>query len=306
MSYLNVVNQISIFFILILVGFVAKKVNLIGQSFTKQLSNLILYITLPAMVITSMNFDFSHQLLSNALKIFSIGPLMYGMLLFIAWIFGKIIKGEDKEKAIFRYMIIFGNVGYIGYPVASIVFGNPGIFYVAIINIWFQALSWTLGIALVSSSKGKLNLKKIFINPGVISIIIGFTLFFFSINLPSFLQESLELLGNSTTPLAMIIIGATIAQAKVSEVFKDYRLILYSLIKLVVAPTIMFIILIPFDFSPIIKAVPIILCGMPAAANVSVFAMKYDSDYVLGSRGIIVSTILSLISIPVLLSILKV
>jgi len=306
LSYLNVVNQISIFFILIFVGFVAKKINLIGKSFTKQLSNLILYITLPAMVITSMNFNFSVDLLSNALKIFSIGPLMYGILLFIAWIFGRKIKGNEKEKAIFRYMIIFGNVGYIGYPVASIVFGNTGIFYVAIINIWFQALSWTLGIALVSSSKGKLNPKKIFINPGVISIAIGFTLFIFSIKLPSFLQESLVLLGNSTTPMAMIIIGATIAEAKISEVFKDYRLVFYSAVKLAIAPTIMFLVLLPFDLSPIIKAVPIILCGMPAAANVSVFAMKYDSDYVLGSRGIIVSTILSLFSIPILLSILKI
>ncbi len=306
MSFLTVVNQIAIFFILITVGIFARRLNLIGKTFTKQLSNLVLYITLPAMVIVSMNFEFSDDLLANAIVIFALGPVMYGMLFLVAWIFSKTIKGTDREKAIFKFMIIFGNVGYIGYPVASIVFGKPGVFYAAILNIWIQALMWTLGIALVSGTKNKFNLKKIFVNPGIISIAIGFSLFLFSIKLPSFLQESLELLGNSTTPLAMIIIGATIGEAKLSDTFKDVRLIIYSVVKLAIVPFIMYLLLLPFDLSPLVKGVPIVLSAMPAAANVSVFAMKHDSDYILGSRGVVVSTILSLVSIPVLLSLLNI
>ena len=306
MSFLTVVNQIAVFFILIAVGIFSRRLNLIGKTFTKQLSNLVLYITLPAMVIVSMNFEFSDDLLANAIVIFALGPLMYGMLFLVAWIFSKTIKGTDKEKSIFKFMIIFGNVGYIGYPVASIVFGKPGVFYAAILNIWVQALMWTLGIALVSGTKNKFNLKKIFINPGIISIAIGFSLFLFSIKLPSFLQESLELLGNSTTPLAMIIIGATIGEAKLSDTFKDARLIIYSVVKLAIVPFIMYLLLLPFDLSSLVKGVPIVLSAMPAAANVTVFAMKHDSDYILGSRGVVVSTILSLISIPVLLSLLNI
>lgn len=304
MSFLTIANQIAIFLILIVVGIVVKKLNLVGKAFTKQLSDLILYVTLPSLIVVSMNFDFSGELLSNAMKIFAFGPLMYAMLLIVAWIFSKSVKGTPEEKTIFKYMIIFGNVGYIGYPVASIVFGKPGVFYAAILNIWFQSLTWTLGIALMNRGKGKQSLKKIFINPGVLSIAVGFLLFLFSIKLPSFLQQSLELLGNTTTPMSMIIIGATIAEAKLSDVFKDARLTVYSIVKLAIVPFAMYLLLLPFDLSPIVRGIPIILSAMPAAANVSVFAMKYDSDYVLGSRGIVVSTILSLISIPVLLSLL--
>lgn len=305
MSFLTIANQISIFLILIVVGILARKLNLIGKTFNKQLSDLILYVTLPALIIVSMNFDFSGELLANAMKVFAMGPLMYGLLLLVAWIFSGSVKGNNKEKAIFKYMIIFGNVGYIGYPVASLVFGKPGVFYAAILNIWFQALTWTLGVALVNGTKGKQSAKKIFINPGVISIAMGFLLFLVSIKLPSFLQQSLELLGNTTTPMSMIIIGATIAEAKITYVFKDLRLTAYSIIKLAVVPFGMYLLLLPFDLSPIVRGIPIILSAMPAAANVSVFAMKYDSDYILGSRGIVVSTILSLISIPVLLSLLN-
>jgi len=306
LSFLTVVNQIAIFFILIVVGIFTRRFNLIGETFIKQLSNLVLYVTLPSMVIVSMNFEFSDDLLANAIVIFALGPLMYGMLLFVSWIFSKSVRGTDKEKFIFRYIVIFGNVGFIGYPIISIVFGKSGIFYASILNIWFDILSWTLGIALISKSENKLNLKKMFVNPGIISIVIGFSLFLFSIKLPFFLQESLELLGNSTTPLAMIIIGATIGGAKLSDIFKDSRLIVYSVVKLAIVPFIMYLLLLPFDLSPLVKGIPIVLSAMPAAVSITVFAMKYDSDYVFGTKGVVVSTVLSLISIPVLLSLLKI
>ena len=235
MSFLVVVTEVTVFFILIVVGIVSKRLNLISEVFVKDLTNLLLYVTIPALIINSMNFEFSREMFDNSLRLLCLGPVVYGLLFLMAIAFTRFIEATEKEIGVLRYMMIFGNVGAMGYHVVELVYGKTGVFYAAIFNLWFQLLTWTLGIYLMCRTGRKKPSYRIIANPGVLAILTGFFLFAFSIELPFPIRKSLELIGGSTTPMAMIVIGATVAGARFKELFTDKRIGISVLVKLAVA-----------------------------------------------------------------------
>lgn len=298
----TVANQIFIIFLLIGLGFFIRKIKLINDGFTQGATNLIIYVTLPAMVLASMDRDFTRELALNGLIIFLLGGLMYAILSIIAFIFVKVRKINDDSKGVYLYMIIFGNVGYLGYPIMSIAFGEIGVFYAAFFNIWFNILTWTLGVKLMS--KDRVSITKLLLNPGLLATLLGVVIFFLSIDLPSTVKTTLEMIGNTTVPLAMFVIGAFLADAKFSSTVKNKELYMASLMKLIAGPLLMVIILFSVELSSTIKAIPIVMSGMPSGVNTAIFARMFNRDYKLASQGVVLSTALSLITLPLLLMII--
>ena len=219
-----IVGKVLTFFILIGVGFTIKKVRLVDDSFTKGLSTFVLYVTLPALVIDSMQFQFSFEMLSSSLILFLSGGFLYTFLWIVGLVVVRLLKLEGKARAVVLYASLLGNVAYMGYPVVEMLLGKEGLFYTGVFNIWFNVLTWTAGVRIIAGGEfGKR--KKCLLNPGIISLLIGLFLFVFSIPLPSFLDESLSMLGECTVPLAMVIAGITLAGAKMKSVLGDQRVI---------------------------------------------------------------------------------
>ena len=296
-----IVGKILTFFILIGVGFTIKKVRLVDDSFTKGLSTFVLYVTLPALVIDSMQFQFSFEMLSSSLILFLSGGFLYTFLWIVGLVVVRLLKLEGKARAVVLYASLLGNVAYMGYPVVEMLLGKEGLFYTGVFNIWFNVLTWTAGVRIIAGGEfGKR--KKCLLNPGIISLLIGLFLFVFSIPLPSFLDESLSMLGECTVPLAMVIAGITLAGAKMKSVLGDQRVIVYSLFKLLAVPLTVFFFMQLVELPGVVEKILIIMSAMPAAANTSIFARIYDSDYDLASRLIASSTFFSLVSIPVIIS----
>ncbi|MBS4538305.1 AEC family transporter [Clostridium sp. D2Q-11] len=304
MDLLSVLSQVSVLFILLIIGIVLRKVNILNDTLGKGLSNLIIYATLPALLITSMNYDFSPEMLNNGLLILAIGPLVYIFVGLIAYLYVKINKIENPEKGIYLFITIFPNVGFMGYPVVEVVFGKIGIFYAALFNLWFNILLWTLGIILVSTKeKTKINLKML-LNPGTISIAIGLSLFLFSVKLPGPIYDSLNSLGGTTIPLAMLVIGSMLGESSVHGVLKNKLLIGSTFVRLILMPLPLLIVLSLLPLPTIVVGTAAIVMAMPSAANAAIFARRYDSEYKLASEGVFLSTLLSIITIPAFISIL--
>lgn len=305
LTFADISTQVSVLFILLLIGFVLKKTNIMSDELGKGLSTLIIYATLPALVITSMNYEFSKDMLSNSLMILFIGFFIYSGTILLSILFTKIFHTQNPQTGVYKFLIIFSNVGFMGYPVVELVFGKIGVFYAAIFNLWFNVLLWTVGVFLVNSNDNKIRIKSL-INPGTISVIIGFTLFIFSIKLPQPLYISLNKLGSTTTPMSMLVVGSLLGDAKFKEIFLNTKLIVISLLRLFIIPITILLILSLFDLNEMIIGIPVLICAMPCAANCAIFARRYDSDYRLASQGVFLSTLMSIFTIPLIIYLLSV
>ena len=299
----EIISKVLTFFVLIAIGYILKRANLVDDLFTKGISRFILYVTLPALIIDSMNFNFSYEMFSNSVILLIAGGVLYTVLWFLGVVSAKALKITGDSRSVFLYAVLFGNVAYMGYPVVELIIGKEGVFYSAVFNIWFNVLTWTVGVRIMSH-EASLPRKKALLNPGMISVFVGLVLFFTPLRLPSFLDEALGLLGESTIPLAMVVVGIILASTKLSTILKSRIILFYSLLKLCIAPLIVFCLLSFVELPSVVEKILIIMSAMPAAANTSIFPRIFDSDYELSSKLIASSTLFSLISIPLIISFL--
>ncbi len=308
-------NQTIVLFLILLIGYLGKKFKIISNDMNKDISNLILYITLPGMIITSLSsYDFSKELLIISGKLVAISWSVYALSITISYLSTKLFNIDGTTKDIFQFGIVFSNVSFMGLPVINSVFGSEGIFYAALYNMPFNFILWTYGVMVLSrtnkeepnqvlNNKGSLN-TKLLLNPGIIAVLIGFSMFLTSIKLPSPVFEALSLLGKSTTPMSMIFIGSILADVDVKTIFTNKATFLVSGIRLLVLPLIILLILKQFNLDMITVGVPVIITAMPIAANCTIMAAKYENDYYLASQVVSMSTMLSMITIPLIVMLL--
>ncbi|NSW91496.1 MAG: AEC family transporter [Firmicutes bacterium] len=299
MENLVVINQVIILFLTMITGFVAKKRDIINNDTIKKLSEILLRITLPAMIIFSYNRQFSKELLAKGgiMLVYSLAIHLFGILLgnIIYWKYPKNIKN------VLKFVTIYSNCGYMGLPVLEALYGQTGIFYASIYITIFNILTWTNGVMIFTGEKDIKSMKKALVNPGIIAVFIGLVIFFFSIKLPYPILKTLEMFGSMTTPLSMLIIGALIANTDFKKLFSGFALYYVTAIRLIILPLLTLITLKITginDYTLLGSCVA--TAAMPAAANTAVFAERYNGDSVFASRVVAFSTIISMITIPVI------
>ena len=302
MNFWALFNQILILFILISIGFSIKKVKVVDEKFINNLSTFIIYVTLPALIINSMDYDFSVDILINVAITFVITCLIYLLMVIIANLIVKKFTVAESKANIYRFLIIFANVGFMGYPVTYVLFGDKGVFLASIYNLVFNIMLWSVGVVIITSQDkqvNKFNYQNL-INPGIIAIIVGFTLFITPFRLPEAIVEALEILGDSTIPLAMIVVGATLAQVKISSIFYNLRLWLIALLRLIILPMLVFLLLMLLPIDETVAGVIVLLTAMPAATNTAIFAQEFGGDTALASKGIFLTTLFAIVTVPLI------
>lgn len=300
-------SKIISLFLLILIGYTAKKTRLIKGDIQSALSTLVLNVTLPLYIFTAMQFEFSPDVLVEAgwLVLISIG--YYAGAFGIAHLTTKVFRFKDMKRDIFQYMIIFSNVGYMGYPVMYQLAGEKGMFYAAVYNLSFNVLTWTLGVYIMSRHEDQVEKRSIkerlihVINPSLVAVIIGFIFFLFSIPVPAVLLDTFKNVGAATTPLSMMFIGIILSKISVKTIFSDWGVLLISLIRLLIMPLITYGILSLLGLTHLLLTIPVVLAAMPASANSAIVASRYGNDYQLASKLIFVSTLLCIVTIPIIL-----
>lgn len=298
MEYSNILNQIIILFLVMAVGFVAGKKDVITQEVNYGLSKILINITLPFMIVASFSFEFSNEMLHTAILLLIISMAIHLALTLISLVLYR--KNSDNVRKILRFITIFSNCGFIGFPVVGSVFGSEGIFYTAIYNVGFNVFVWTVGV-MIFKGRGERDFKKAIINPGIISVVIGMIIFIFSIKLPFAISETISLIGSMTSPLSMIIVGVSLCTVKFKEVFSDISLYYASFIRLIAIPVLVFIVLKACGFDSMLLGIPVLVCAMPAAANTVTFAQIFNGDVQCASKATVITTILSAFTIPLII-----
>lgn len=300
MQFSVVINQILTLFLMIFVGYIIDRKGIINEKINQGLSELLVDVTLPALIISSMMLKINSKLITN-IKIISLLPIIiYFCIIIFVTFFTKSLSISNQRKTAFKFLLVFSNVGYMGYPVLNAIYPEYGIFYGVIANISYNILMWTYGVYIFVKDKSieeQLQLKQV-LNNGVIATGIGFILLITGYQLPLPIAGALESIGNMTFPLSMLILGSSLTNIKFKRIFSNKYVYLLSGLRLLLIPSLIFLTLKQFGLPTIINNVIIVLFAMPAAANSVIFAEKFDGDREFASQGVFLTTLLSLFTIP--------
>lgn len=286
-----VINQISMMYILTLIGFILYRKGIIKYDGTLQLTNILLWVVNPMIMITRYQMNFSMEKFNELML--SLGLAMCVM------VSGLIVARIFVRNGIDQFAIGFPNSGFIGIPLVSSILGIDSVFFLSAYLVCFNILSYTYGICLVSGDRKQASIKKIVTNPVVIAVIIGLVIFISPVKLPEPVYNACKSLGSINTPLAMLILGTYIAQSKISNLFTDKRAYYISFVKLIIIP-ILTAVLLKFIPNSIydIKMVMYIASVTPTGMTVAMLSQVYGADYSYGARIVGLTTVLSLITIP--------
>jgi hypothetical protein len=297
--------QSLILFLLICSGFAAGKAGVLKGDTVRALSRFLVDFTLPAIIIVSMQRPFSPALRDQSVRILVISSIVYAVSFPLAYAATAAYRKAGRaELGVHRFAMCFSNVAFMGFPVAESLLGRESLFIVSIYNIPFQLLAFSVGIAMIAGKRkdgprGSAALKSLF-NPAIVSALVGFALFLGSVSIPDPLFSAMELLGGMTTPLAMAVIGAVLAQTRLGGVLGNPRLWLTTAYRLGVHPLLVFAVAKAVGLSGMELAVPVLVSAMPVAANSTILAGVYGGDDVTASGLVFASTLLSLVTIPLI------
>ncbi len=303
-----VVNSVMTMIILLIPGIIFERFRLVPENFTKGLTNFTLYIAQPFLIINSFLRTFDPSILQSLAIDILLGIIGYGIGFVVVCLFFR--KMSVDKKGVLRFMIMFTNAGFMGLPILKSIFGEQGdvaVMFATGVIVCHNILTWTIGVRLISPAERGKGFKS-FINPGVIACLIGVVLFVTSAAsfMPKFVLDVSSQLSGLATPLAMYIVGAHLAHFDFKTFFKSWQLSFAVLLRLFVLPAIIFGVfyLIKlanlFPNNSMLFAVPFLQFCMPSASVTTMMAQRYGGDPVYASAGVSVTTLLSMVSIPIM------
>ncbi|MBQ8596733.1 MAG: AEC family transporter [Lachnospiraceae bacterium] len=293
-------QQMVVLFLLMAVGFYCYKKSIITDEVSKKLSAIVVNIANPAMVLTGcMSDDKIHgsELLLTAVIMVAI----YVVLLILAQILPRLLRVEERSRGTYGAMTVFSNIGFMGFPVIAALYGNGALLYASLFMIPYNVLIYTYGVASMSVDKDRAkdgsSLKRI-INAGVIACVITAIIYLLELPVPAFIKSTVTYLSNLTAPLSMMVIGASLATINIKKLFTDLKLIIFSAIKLIVIPVIGVLIIRQFVDNDIICGVCMVMLATPVGSMTAMLAQQYEGDYEMASRGVALTTVLSVATMP--------
>lgn len=301
LAKLSLIQVITLFFMIFL-GFLLTKLKLIKMEAKASLTNILVYIVVPFMIVNSyITTSFDEKVITNLLWCFLFSFIAMGVCAIVIMV--VTIFWKTDQKNILRFAMIFSNSAYMGFPLIEALFGTSSLIYASSFLTIFNILLWTFGYGLVSRS---FNVKKVATSilktPVIYALILGLILFFCRVEIPSYIQTPVALIGNMNTPLSMFLIGMLMTKLNLKKVIKNVYMWLTIFIKLIICPFITLGILSIFksflNLETLMLQVIFVLMACPCVSITSVFAIqfKYDEDIAISS--IVISTILSMISLP--------
>lgn len=298
-----IVSQMIILFLILALGYFIFKIKLVDDNFTKQFSALVIKVTMPALLLSSVLDITERQPLRDVLTSFGIAVALFFIVMpIVGFLLAKLFRVKRNSTGLYVFMATFSNVGFMGFPVISALAGEVGLFYAAIYNLVFNVAVFTLGVWLVNHDKDGESSGfdiKLLLSPGVIAALLAIALYFMNIKLPVLLCDTIRSVGSITSPSAMLIIGCTLAKMDIKTVFSDWRLYPWILIKQIVIPILLWIPLAMIIKNEILLTVTFILFLMPVANNAVLFANTYNGDAELAARSVFLTTLFSLLTVPI-------
>lgn len=298
-----VFQQMLQLLLLIGIGYVLGKINLTDEYFLRKVTSFILNITMPAMILVSV-ISTPHTT-SLAYKDLLISMMILVVLLPVFSIGCMKCLPNKKIQSLLAFMTMYPNVGFIGFPLLSAMYGTESILYTALITMAFNISLFTIGVWLMghSSHTMRFSLKK-FLSPGMITSLLALLFYCFHITCPLIIVQPLKLLGDMTTPLAMLVIGATLSSYAIVSTLSDRRVYLFTAFVNVIVPLLFYPFIKLCIQQEMIQGITFIILAMPIANGAVLFAKQYQGDEFLATKALFLSTLCATFTIPLLVQLL--
>ena len=294
-------NQMIKLYLIICVGFMLYRIKLIDEEFRHKLTKLLLNVTMPALMLSSVMKEENSHDMGRVLEMFGLSIVIFAIALpIISMIIVKILPISKKQQGLYMFMNSFSNVGFMGFPIIHAVFGEGAMLDAAIVNLIFNLAVFTFGITMINygtEQKDKFNIKKL-LTPGIFSSVIAIIIYFSGITFPQVLSDTCSMIGEITSPIAMIIMGATLGRMDIKAVFSEWKVYPFTAIKQILIPILFWYVLKLFITDEYILGFMMIMLFMPVANTAVLFATEYKNDENLAAKTVFITTLMSLISIP--------
>lgn len=303
-DFLLTIQKVSALFMLIMLGFFAGKIQIISPKGQQDMTRLVIHITMPATIFSAMQLEMNPDRLKTSFVIFGILLCCYAFIFFFGQYISSKIPINKGQQDILQAALLLSNTSFMGYPIIQSLLGQEALFYAVVgAGFIFEVVAWSLGVYIISRSGSQiigLNWRKIILSPGILSTVIGLVFFVFQLSVPNPLNNVIESLAPMTSPLAMIIIGVMLSRCDIKSVFSNKYLYTASILKLLIIPILILSTLKILGFSGPTLVIPVMMLSMPSATYVAMFSANFDNDAEFASQIIFMSSLLSMITIPII------
>lgn len=299
-NFIAIAQQVGVLFILIAVGFGCGRAGLITKHASKKMTDIVLYVVTPCVMVSAFQREFSVALLG---KVLLAALTALGILTVSTLIVRLVFRSKDEaRRKVLQFAVIFSNCGFMSLPLQKALLGEDGWFYGSIFVAVFNVFCWTYGLVDMSGDKKQLSVKRLALNPGIIGVTVAVILFIAQIKLPTIIIEPVTHLANLNTPLPMLIIGFYLSRADFKKAFTDKGAYLAMLFRLIIIPLAAAAVmaLLRMDAKMVIAFT--IACSAPTAATTTMFAAKFRRDVSLSVSVVTASTLFSIITMPLIVS----
>lgn len=298
---LDIISQMTSLFILILVGYAAAKFKITDSRFSQQLSVFVINISNPCLILASVMGEISPKK-ELIIPVLAIGFITYAFFVAVSIALSHAMSKDKTMQGIYGFMLTFGNVGFLGFPIVASIFGEHAIFYASLLNFPFNLLAFSLGRKMIQGGDGKLEFDwKVLLSPAMIACYLSIIIVAFDIKgFPDIVSRPLTLLGNITVPAALLVIGTSMAQMDLSKIFSGKLTWVITGLRLLVLPIVIYFITEAMGFKGEILGINTVLAAMPVGTYGAMFCLQYGKDETVMVQGILISTLLSIVSIPLI------
>ncbi len=286
--------------IIVIAGFVSHKRGIINEEFERKLSGFVIKVTCPALLISSTMGDKMPDR-EHIPMLLLVSLLTYVILIPLAYVQPVLMRVKRDLRGMYSFMLTYSNVGFIGYPVVASIFGSDAVFYACILNVFNTITVFIWGVMFISGENLKDGFRfRLFISPAMVATYISVIIVVLNLHTPKAIAMPLSILGNMTVPSSLIVIGAALAEIPTRKMVGTPHIFMMCFLKLLVLPLLVYYAMIMIGIDTRISSINMILIAMPVASFGTMFCMQMGKDETTMSQGTFWTTLLSVVSIPLL------
>ncbi len=301
MDFTSIISVLCKLFALLALGYFLNKRKILDTHINGGISSLMVNATNPALILSSISAT-GNSNQSDIMRLILFGVIFYAILVLLAFILVRVLRVPNQKRSTVQLLLVFSNTGFMAIPVVQTLYGDIAVFYCTILNLPFNFLIYSYGVYLLSKSSGsgkKLSFRQ-FLSPGIIASALALLIYFTGFRIPTVINDTFSFLGNITPPLSMLLLGSVLAEYPLSSMWQNKRINLLLLIKLLLLPFLAFFLTSLFFTDPVIIGVTTLTFAMPCASMCVMLCKEYKGDSRTASVGVVFSTLLSLITIPII------
>ncbi len=300
MNFMDTFNEMVVILFAVGIGYLAHRLGYLGGEINQKLSKLILNITTPALILSSMANEENLPSVGEVLSILFVAVVFYAMEFVFALIVPKLVGGTPKEIGVWRFLLCFPNVGFIGYPLVEAIFGHTGLFYAVILVMPFNLLNYSLG-PLMLSGKIRFHWKQL-LSPCILMALLTLILTLAGIHVPPMIGAMAEIVGDVNIPLSLLVLGSMLAGMSARKVLTSVRMWILSAVRLLAMPAALGVVLHLMGTDPLVLGVAVAQMAMPVAVNGTMLCLEFDGDVEAMAQVTFMTTVLSIVTIPLAVS----